>query len=190
MDDTTPLVGVRQEFDHDLGNPIHQGYFALIDGTEDEFPHSRLWVREGALLVGNEPADLKPMRNASYVLFSTRGTSLLTELSMLPFYERVKTVIDLASTGDVVDWKRAKAELLVLFRELLSSADLTRKQALQYHDEVVQQARDAHRRASLIGTLSADSETPEQDELRRASPFSNFESTGDKRACIPMNLRK
>ena len=167
--ETTPLVGIRQEFDHDLGSPIHPAYFALVDGPEAEYPVDRLWVRDGALMIGERRDQLRPLRETSYVLFSTRGADELSDVDTLPVHSIASTVIDLAATRDESDWKRAKAELVVLLRTLLSSPDLTRDQALRYHESVVHQAKDAHERARSIGTLKADPEPAVLDELRRAA---------------------
>ena len=71
--ETDPLVGIRQEFDHDLGSPIRPAYFVLIDGPESSFPPDRFWVRDGGLWIGNKRDEIQPFREASYVLFSTRG---------------------------------------------------------------------------------------------------------------------
>lgn len=153
--ETTPLVGIRQEFDHDLGTPIRPAYFALIDGPEERFPSSRLWVRDAGLMIGDVEERLQSFRDASYVLFSTRGTAELGELDTLPLHETVNSIIDLAASPEEADWKRTKAELLVLLRQLLTSPDLTREQAMTYHEGIVHQAQEAHQRARTIGTLSA-----------------------------------
>jgi hypothetical protein len=166
--ETTPLVGIRQEFDHDLGEPIRPGYFVLIDGPEGRFPSDQLWVRDGTLFVGVDLEGLRPLREASYVLFSTRGTPELTQLDTIPQHAIAQAVIDLAASPEEADWKRAKAELLVLFRQLLTSPDLTRDQALIYHQDVVRRAQQAHERSKEIGTLGDGPEDPAEDDLRRA----------------------
>ena len=58
--DTEPLVGIRQDFDHDLGTPIRNAYFALIDGPESRYPRERLWVEERQLRVGPSRERLRP----------------------------------------------------------------------------------------------------------------------------------
>jgi hypothetical protein len=167
MDETTPLVGVRQEFDHDTGNPIAPAYYALIDGPEAKFPVNRFWVRDGRLLIGDREEDLVPFRDASYVLFSTRGVAEFGDLSSLSQHQSVKSVMDLAASPDEADWKRVKAELVVLLRQLITSADLIRDQALRYHESIVKEALRAHEYTIKIGKLSSQSKSEEQDELRR-----------------------
>lgn len=166
---TTPLVGVRQEFDHDVGQPIEPAYFALIDAPEAPGAGAgKLWVRHGNLLVGETLETAEPFREASYVLFSTRGVASISDFNTLPFHEAVETILNLAATANESDWKRAKAELVVLLRSLISSPDLTRPQALAYHDEVVEQTKEVRMKARRIGTLDAASRTSEFDELRSA----------------------
>jgi hypothetical protein len=167
--ETTPIVGIRQEFDHDLGFPIRPAYFALVDGAESQFPVERLWVRDGSLLTGDREDKLQPLREASYVLFSTPGVADFTEIDTLPLHATVATTIGLAASPDDVDWKRAKAELVVLLRQLLTSPNFTREQALRYHASIVQQAKEAHEHASSIGTLEAHPGTEMQDEFRQSA---------------------
>jgi hypothetical protein len=166
--ETIPLVGVRQEFDYDLGSPIHPGYFALIDGPEGEVSPEKLWVKDSSLLYGSQEGDLKPFREASYVLFSIRGAQEITDLESIPQHKTAQSIISLSASIEPADWKRAKAELLVLLRELLTSPDLTRDQALSYHEDIVKQAREAHERASKIATLSAEPQSATRDALRGA----------------------
>jgi hypothetical protein len=168
MNGTTPLVGIRQEFDHDLGTSIRPEYFILIDGPEAEFPSDRFWVEDGAPMIGERQDGLEPFREASYVLFSMRGITELTDTDTLPFRETVSLVIELSASAEEADWKRAKAELVVLLRQLLTSPDLTREQALRYHDNVVRQAKEAHLHASNIGTLGRHDATTILDDLRQA----------------------
>jgi hypothetical protein len=167
--ETEPLAGIRQEFDHDLGNPIRPSYFALIDGAEDKYPVDRLWVRDGGLLIGETVDSLQPLRDTNYVLFSIRGAETLTDVDTLPLQTSVVSAIELAASPDEADWKRAKAELVVLLQQLLTSPDLTRIQALQYHQNIVEQALEARRRASSVGTLSANVELESQSDLRKAA---------------------
>jgi hypothetical protein len=156
--ETEPLVGLRKEFDYDLGNPIRPTFFALIDAPEKEVPSDRLWVRGGSLYVGDSQDALQPFRSASYVLFSIRGATELSDLDTLPFSGTAKSIIDLAASADEADWKRAKAELLVLYRELLNTPDLTSKQAQVYYDNIVSQAQQVRENAKKIGSLSVSQE--------------------------------
>jgi hypothetical protein len=167
--ETTPLVGIRQEFDHDLGIPIRPAYFALIDGPEDRYSRDRLWVRDGRLMTGDRAEELQPLRDVSYVLFSTRGAVELSDLDRLPQHATVDEVINLAASPDEADWKRTKAELVVLLRQLLTSPDLTREQAISYHENIVEQAKEAHKRATTIRTLGGQPDSLVSDELRHAT---------------------
>jgi hypothetical protein len=168
LGETNPIVGIRQEFDHDLGDPIRPSFFALIDGPEDRFPLTRLWVRDGSLLIGDSRDKLTEVRDASYALFSTRGAAELSDMDVLPVHSAAESVIQLAASPDGADWQRAKAELVVLLRELLTSPDLTHEQASQYHTQVTQQALEAHARATSINNLSAEAVSPLDNELRNS----------------------
>jgi len=151
---TDALVGLRREFDHDLANPIRPAFFVLADAPESEVPWRNLWVRDGSLFIGQEPQTLQPFRAASYVLYSIRSATERTEIDTLPFSKIASEIVELAASAEEDDWKRAKAELLVLYKQLLTTPDLTRDQVNSYHEEIVRQALEAHERAKKIGPLS------------------------------------
>ena len=112
LGETTPIVGIRQEFDHDLGDPDPTIFFdALIDGAEDHFPVTRLWVHEGSLMIGEHANQLRNFRDASYVLFSIRSAIELSYLDSLPLHGTADSIIKLAASPDNADWQRAKAGL-------------------------------------------------------------------------------
>jgi hypothetical protein len=119
-------------------------------------------------MVGSAEDQLKPLRDANYVLFSIRSATSLTDTDTLPLHATVARAIELAASPDDADWKRTKAELVVLLQQLLTSPDLTRDQALRYHQGIVQQASEAHERAKAIGTLSVGSDKELQNDLRKA----------------------
>jgi len=155
---TVPLVGLRQEFDHNLADPIRPAFFALIDAPETDVPWTKLWVKNGSLLIGDTPETLQPFRAASYVLYSTHGTEHTTEINTFKFAKDAQDIIEIAASPEEEDWKRAKAELLVLYKELLRTPDLTRNQAKSYHEDIVNQALAARERAKKIQALSASGE--------------------------------
>jgi hypothetical protein len=119
-------------------------------------------------MIGNQADQLTNLRDASYVLFSVRSAAELSDLGSLPLHNTAGDVIKLAASPDNADWQRAKAELVVLLRELLTSPDLTRDQALQYHNQVIHQAQEAHARATSINTLSVEAVSALDSELRKA----------------------
>lgn len=154
LGETAALVGLRREFDHDCGDPIRPAYFALIDGAETDYPSDQLWVRDGRLFFGPNADELIEFRSTNYVLFSIRSSNSLTDLAVLPFHAVAENAVALAASEDERDWKRAKAELVVLLRQLLSSPDLTQNQAMTYHESVVQRAKLARERATSLKNLS------------------------------------
>jgi hypothetical protein len=154
--DTEALVGLRQEFDHDLGPPVRPAYFVLVDAPESRVPINQFWIKDENLFVGKDSNSLAPYRQASYVLYSMRSSKSHSELNTLPFVATKRKIIELSASTNEKDWKRAKAELLVLFRQLLSSPDLTRSQAKSYHEEIVNQAIENRNYAKNIGNLRAN----------------------------------
>ena len=119
------------------------------------------------MLAGPARESLLPLRKASYVLFSTRGTASVSDITKLPQHARAEGTIALSASADKRDWERAKAELLVLYRQLLTSPDLTREQAKTWYADIEREVVQAHRKAEAIQTLGPD-EVAAADELRDA----------------------
>ena len=105
------------------------------------------------LHVGTKSDSLQPYRDASYVLFSTRGSETLTGLNTLPITAISHKITELSASTDEKDWERAKAELLVLYRQLLTSPDLTHNQAMKYLNRTIKQAKTNRNNAKTIHDL-------------------------------------
>lgn len=124
---TEPLVGHREEFDHDLGSPPTPSYLALFDG---DVPGNtdNLWVKEDKLYFGSSPETMKPFRDFSYILYSLRASSLNSDLAGYSFAASSKRIVELSASSDGKDWKIKKAEMINLYKELLSSNDVILRQ--------------------------------------------------------------
>jgi hypothetical protein len=111
------LAGLRNEINPDAGDTFIPGYYALIDqpGVKPE----ELWVRDNQLYCGGAEADLKPFRNADYLLYSIMQTAERTDLIKLPYYSDYERVIGLAAQSTTEDqWKATKANMSALFLKL------------------------------------------------------------------------
>jgi hypothetical protein len=116
VSDTEPLVGLRQEFEYDLGEPIKPAYFALIDAPESKVPLEHLWIRDGSLHIGSAAGNIRPFRDSSYVLLSTRIASQTSEIDTPPVAAAAREVIDVAASAVAVDGRRSSERHLELLR--------------------------------------------------------------------------
>jgi hypothetical protein len=174
LQETMPLVGVRKEFPYDLGEAVRNAYYALIDGPEQDYPMSQLWVRDGGLLKGPDEKRLKAVRTASYVLFSTRVAPTTSDVTKLPQAAVAESLVKRAVSKDDRDWKSVKSELLVLYRDLLTAPALTRDQAKAWYKEIETEVVEAHQAAAAILNLGPE-ETAVRDELRDAVSILDLE---------------
>lgn len=159
LEDTVPLIGVRDEQDPDAGDQFMPGYFALIDAPEGSIDRRRLWVRENKLFYGAGLDTAQPFREADYVLYSIGQTTMRSEEQTLPFYPLFEQVIQAANSPDEADWKRAKATMLTLIQALELSPDLTPAQIQSLSDRYIAEMKRIHDRAVSLGSLSADLES-------------------------------
>jgi hypothetical protein len=65
-------LGMHQSFVGDGGtaqNVLRPGYFAVIDGTVEDYPAEEFWVKAGRLYRGESMTDCHPFEGASHLLF-------------------------------------------------------------------------------------------------------------------------
>ena len=80
-----------------------------------------------------------------------------TKESTLPFYSMVDEINKAALSNDAESWSRAKAELITLYQKMLSSPDLTTREADLLFEKYKQTMFDLRKRAELVGMMSNDS---------------------------------
>ncbi|MDJ0704349.1 MAG: hypothetical protein QNJ46_13780 [Leptolyngbyaceae cyanobacterium MO_188.B28] len=153
---TQTIVGLRKEFDPAAGDKFEPGYFVLIDQPQGTIDTRQLWVRDHQLVYGNSLPTAQPFRQADYVLYSIIQTSERSDEVSLPFYPLYKQVKDAATKPDPESWKRAKANMLTLYQNLVNSPDLIPSQVRTLVNRYVQEMRELHATAVGLGSLSSD----------------------------------
>lgn len=156
LGDTQTLVGLRKEFDPSAGDQFKPNFFVLIDKPESEVDTSQLWVRDNQLVYGSSLSTAKPYRDADYVLYSIVQTTERQDETALPFYPLFEQVKEAAAKPDPESWKRAKANMLTLYQNLVLSPDLIPGQVRNLVNNYVQEMRYLHATAVGLGSLSGD----------------------------------
>jgi hypothetical protein len=166
---TSPIVGLRKEFDPDFGDRFEPGYFALVDVPEDSFDPATLWVRNGRLHVGSSLEDARPFDAADFVLYSIGQDDATSELQILPFYPLWERVLAAATHAgartDDPNWESAKSDMRSLYQTLMLSPDLTTRQAEELTDTYIRQAQALRERSKRITTMAPPA-PPSPDELK------------------------
>jgi hypothetical protein len=147
LQETVPLLGMRQERDQDANDQIQEGYFALIDVSDTQLKPEMLWVKQHQLHYGKTDVDAKPYREANFVLYSIRQTTERGDMRLLPFYPLYEQLIKDAASTYKSDWKRALVNLTSLVGSMLLSPDLTEDHAETLGDEYEANLREIHSKA-------------------------------------------
>jgi hypothetical protein len=171
---TTPLIGLRREFDPDAGDPFVPSFFALIDTAE--LDAQSLWVRNGQLMQGKSKTDATPYRSADFVLYSVvrPPDDKRSDLDTLPFYPLWERVAKEASVPKDDNWLSAKANMLSLYQTIALSPDLTQKQADELADEYATRMQTLYKNAVRFAKMGEQRglETPDEMEMVRSKTVS------------------
>lgn len=167
---TTPLVGLRREYDMDGGDAITPKFHALINIDQKQIPATgEFWVKDGGLCFGKTLAAAEPYRGADYVLYQLARADSRTDYTSLPFYSLYDQVKKEAALPEEVNWKQAKANMLSLWQAMVLSPDLIATQRDQLVQQFTTEMKRLHKEAGNIQTMGiAGGDKNTQDELNKA----------------------
>jgi len=118
---TIPLIGYRLTVDDSTVDGLLPFYCPVIRASERDV--KEIEVANGRLLLNSGGTQI-PMEAFDYLLFSLKGVGSRHDEELFPFYARREEATRAALSGDEESWKRAKATLLSMYGEMLSSPDL------------------------------------------------------------------
>jgi hypothetical protein len=153
MGDTVTLAGHRWEYNDGLTPWLEPGFLALIDTDVKNVNPANLGVVKGRLRYGTG-VDAPEYRANGFLLYSLCPLVRRTDITELPFHHLFQTALRDAVANEPGSWERAKAGLVSLHQELLTSPDLIWAQVQQLMEEFTQKLRQEHERAksySLLG---------------------------------------
>ena len=159
LDGVQPLLGARVERDPDRNDQIRPGYTVLIDQAGIE--PKRLWVADGELLYGPDPANARPYRDSDYVLYELIAApgGERRDIDRLPFQPLWNAALEAAGKSSGSAWDEAKANLAALASAIDRSPDLTRAQGNRLIERYIADLVLVHQRAVKLSHLAAAAET-------------------------------
>lgn len=181
-----PVIGWRQELDPDAGDPIEPGYFALVNSPESTTFSQRFYVRNRKLMFGNSSTAVEPYRASDYVLFSLLRSDERTDVTALPFQAQWERVQREALQPTEAHWRSAKANMLALYQSLVTSPDLTPRQAEQLADGYVRSITERRTRVEALNNLVLLGDSNAEAVLKQIMPTVSptLEDTLDKSVSI------
>lgn len=155
MGDTQALIGHRWELNDDFTPWLNPGFFALINSDEKNMDTENLFVVNGQLRCGpDESAQTFAVND--YVLYSLCASTERTDVTELPMYSAFEVALKTAASLEPGAWDKAKANLVTLYQDLLTSPDLTWNQAQQLTDSFKQKLVHAHEKVKSYGELGSN----------------------------------
>ena len=161
MNDCVPRVGHRIEVSRVHG--LEPTYFALIGG--DRIDTGRLAVRDQRLV----KLDDTPFRDEDFVLYSLSASNRRDEVGTLPFYENVAAMDAASLSGDADGWQRAKATLLTIYQQMLTSPDLVKRQAEEIFTDLLERMKRNRGTGDSVRLLGEGSSTFAETYSERAN---------------------
>jgi hypothetical protein len=171
MGQTNPIIGLRNEFDPQAGDLFEPSYFALIDAKAGEVAEDKLWVKDGELLYGdsaNDAISFSNYREVDYVLYSVVQSDTRGDVSLLPFYPLFERIKQEATIPENNSWKRAKADLVALYQNLVLSPDLTSPHADALNKGYINKAKKLRKIALETASLGTEESSSTERRLMAA----------------------
>jgi hypothetical protein len=172
LGDIQPLIGLREPFGQDAGGALESGYLALINMPQPQLNVKELWVREGQLVYGKTLEEAKPFRQADYVLYSIISEQERTDETTLPFYPLWERIVQESMVCEENSWKRAKADMLTLYQNMVLSPDLTSGQADELYNKYINEMKKLYDKAvarAELGPVEGTKPSEEESRLRQAT---------------------
>jgi hypothetical protein len=154
MGDTRAIAGHRWEYNAGITPWLEPGFFALIDMAEGDIAQGQLGVDKGRL-VKRWSNGAQPFRKADFLLYSLQPVERRSDATELAFHRMFKTALRDAASRDEGSWERAKAGLVALYQDLLTSPDLTWAQVQELMESYTSRIKEAHGRAESFGVLGS-----------------------------------
>lgn len=130
FEQTSPLLGINNNFGQAAGNEFRPGYFALIQG--DGLDHSKFWVKNKRLCYGDSLASAEPYREDDFVLFKIGIADDRKDEETLSFYKHYKSIYEYIRNQSELNQSQLenlRVRLRQLAVEIKMSPDLTPAQA-------------------------------------------------------------
>jgi hypothetical protein len=176
MDETTPLIGHRFEYNAGTTPWLEPGFFALINEDERKVARDGLGVIKGRLRRDSDGgADTFVERD--YLLYSLCCLERRDDYSELPFQQSFLSALQNAGSPASEAWDRAKANLVTLFQTLLVSPDLTWNQAQEIVDLYKAKLIATHQKVESFGELAGARVTESESARQRLLATGLFDRT-------------
>jgi hypothetical protein len=170
MGETRPIAGHRWEYNDGISPWLKPGFFALIDADERTIARDKLLVQDGRLIDGSR-TPVEPVRSEDFLLYSLQPLVQRNDVTELSFYRIFQSALRDAAHNEPGAWERAKAALVTLHQDLLTSPDLTWNQVQELMDAYEEKLTKAHDRAKSFGTLGPETDGVETSKDPEFGPF-------------------
>jgi len=167
---TSPLLGLNNNFGQAAGNPFKPGFHAIIHNPN--LDKRKFWVKNNKLHYGDSLESALEYRDDDFVLFKIGVSENRTDEETLNFYQEYKEIYNyLANQTEITDKQRQflKTKMLHLAISIKQSPDLTAAQADRIWKEKCDEINDFVDRITKLSGKEVKKEMPALDQMMDAA---------------------
>ena len=165
LEETTPLLGINNNFGQAAGNEMRPGYYALIN--DDDSDTDKFWVKDNRLYYGDslESAELyqKTEDASDFILFKVGVSTKRFDEAALSYYESYQSIYNSIKNATDLGEKYRKnlsARLRILAVDIMTSPDLTTNQAKLIWNDKREEIKGFIDELSKLSADRADAKAP------------------------------
>ncbi|MBN2635454.1 MAG: hypothetical protein JXR61_04230 [Prolixibacteraceae bacterium] len=166
FEQTSPLLGLNNNFGQESGNTFKPGFHALIHG--ENLDKSKFWVKKNKLHYGSSLEDSEEYRDNDFVLFKIGKTDKRLDDETLPYYQEYKEIYNyLSNQTAITDKEREflRTKMIHLVVSIKQSNDLTPAHAEIILKEKIDEINKFVETLSLLGDKEKTSTLSEVDKM-------------------------
>ncbi len=138
FEQTSPLLGLNNNFGQEAGHVFRPGYHAIIHAQD--LDKSKFWIKNNKLCYGKTLESSEEYRDDDFVLFRIGISNKREELLSLPFHDEYNEIYnDIKNQNKITDEYRnsLRSKMIHLAVSIMQCPDLTPAQASSIWDEKV-----------------------------------------------------
>ena len=170
FEQTSPLLGLNNNFGQEAGHTFKPGFHALIHG--ENLDKSKFWVKDNKLYYGDSPESSVEYRDTDFVLFKIGKTTKRLDDETLPFYQEYKEIYDyLANQTEITQSQRdhIRTKMIHLLVSIKQSPDLTPYHAALIQKEMTDEINNFVETLSTLGDKQKVVELSEVDQMMNSA---------------------
>ncbi len=166
FEQTSPLLGLNNNFGQAAGNPFKPGFHAIIHG--ENLDKSKFWVKNNKLHYGDSLESAEEYREDDFVLFKIGISENRYDIETLSFYPEYKEIYNyVVNQTEITEKQRQflKMKLAHLYVSIKESPDLTEAQGKRIWEEKRNEIKDFVEQLTTLSGKEINNKMPAEDQI-------------------------